>query len=65
MRGRVFDGVRRFIADEAAQAMTEYLVLTMFTVLACLYLLNPNTELYQGLRRFYELIMRGVFFPGP
>lgn len=71
--------LRRLFSDQRGQAMTEYVILTLFVTVVCLFLLDPNDTLtwsedlgsnvkfniYTGLRAMYNFIGHALFMPGP
>lgn len=61
--GKSFVG--KFLADPRGQAMTEYVILTLLVTCACVFLLDPQNEIYVGLRRMYDFIGNGLCLPGP
>lgn len=63
---------RTVVADEGGQAMTEYVILTMFVTVVCVFLLDPeftfpgtDQGIYFSLRRMYDFIGNGLCLPGP
>lgn len=58
-------GVRGFFSDHRGQAMTEYVILTVLVTCVCVFLLDPNNEIYAALRKMYDFIGNGLCLPGP
>lgn len=51
--------------DDSGQALTEYVLLAGFIVVLCIFLMDPDNGLYEGMRIVYDRISFLTLLPGP